>query len=198
MADPTYSTDTDAVGVLITTEFGGPPVATGLDGYKLKNVYPYLYNPTVYVPPLDQSEGALALQEQEWVGEIQYLDSVDEAFLDGGEIGADVVFENPLDTVADTTGFHERSAGENVVDYDLGTDPAVSGGIAYGVTEAPAEVVETPSEVPQEGTETPFVHPHLEVAPVPVAAPVAVTESVVVEAPVVEEAPVVAPVESQE
>lgn len=109
-----YSTDVDAVGTLITTEFGGPPQLQpagvpnfqgyGAKGQGLTEVYPYLYNPTVDVPPQDEAEGGLALQEQEWVAEVEYIESVDPLLLAGADIGPEVVFENPLDTVSENDG----------------------------------------------------------------------------------------------
>jgi hypothetical protein len=144
----TYSQDTDAVGVLITTEFGGPPQnfpagvpnfqGYGTSGQGVEAVYPYLYNPTVDVPPTDESEGALDLQEQEWVGEVQYLQENDPQFLTGADITADVVFENPLDTV----NANAIDVGTNTVDYDRVSDVPSGGPFAYGVSEDAAPTSE--------------------------------------------------------
>jgi hypothetical protein len=155
----TYSTDTDAVGTLLTTEWGNPPQLQpagvpnfqgyGASGQGLEEVYPYLYNPTVDVPPLDESEGGLALQEQEWVGEVQYLQEEDPEFLEGADITEDVVFENPLDTLsAADTSLAARSAGENVVDFDREVDPGVDTPVADGVTEETTKVEEKEEVTP--------------------------------------------------
>ena len=158
----TNSIDTDMSGTLLTTEWGNPPQSqpAGVDNYQgygatgqgIEKVYKYLYDPTDNSAPLDESEGGLALQEQEWVGEVEYLQEADPEFIEGGDITGDVVFENPLDTLsAADTSTQESSAGENVVDYDYEEDPAV-GQVAFGVTEG-AEEAETASETPQEGSE---------------------------------------------
>jgi len=149
----TNSTDTDAVGTLLTTEWGNPPQLQpagvrnfqgyGAKGQGIETTYPYLYDPTDNVPPLDESEGGLALQEQEWVGEVEYLQANDPQFLAGADITADVPFENPLDTLsAADTSLAARSAGENIVDYDRGADAGAPGQpVAYGVTEESAPEV---------------------------------------------------------
>jgi hypothetical protein len=186
----TPSIDTDMSGTLITTEWGNPPQSqpAGVDNYQgyglggLQQVYKYLYDPADNTAPLLESEGGLAAQEQKWVGEVQILQQADPAFL-AGEIVADVVFENPLNTLNEET--RARSAGENVVDFDAVVDPIVPDPIAYGVTEE-TKVEETPAEAPQEVVEAPVVAETPVVAPEPV------------EAPVVDEAPVEAPVENQE
>ena len=116
------------------------------------------------------------------MGEVEILQQADPAFL-AGEIVADVVFENPLDTLNENA--RPRSAGENVVDFDAVVDPIVPDPIAYGVTEE-TKVEETPAEASQEVVEAPVVAETPVVAPEPV------------EAPVVDEAPVEAPVETQE
>src|ERR1700723_2861397 len=101
MANVPYPTDVDMTATLITTEFGGPAKtpsnAAQPQAYNLAAVYPGMYNPA-FTPPQDESEGGLALQEQEWVEEITYLEDMDpdEAFAD---VGNEVVFENPLDTL---------------------------------------------------------------------------------------------------
>jgi hypothetical protein len=189
----TPSIDTDMSGTLLTTEWGNPPQSqpAGVDNYQgygatgqgLQKVYKYLYDPADNTAPLDESEGGLALQEQKWVGEVEILQQADPAFLTG-EIVADVVFENPLDTLNENA--RARSAGENIVDFDAVVDPIVPNPIAYGVTEETPVVEDTVSEPTQEGTEV------TEVAETPVVAP----EPVVT--PVADEAPVVAPVENQE
>jgi len=188
----TPSIDTDMSGTLLTTEWGNPPQLqpAGVDNYQgygaanqgVEKVYKYLYDPADNVAPLLESEGGLGAQEQKWVGEVQILQQADPAFL-AGEIVADVVFENPLNTLNEET--RARSAGENVVDFDAVVDPIVPDPIAYGVTEE-TKVEETPAEAPQETVEAPVVAETPVVAPEPV------------EAPVVDEAPVEAPVENQE
>ena len=160
----TNSTDTDMSGTLLTTEWGNPPQSqpAGVDNYQgygatgqgIEKVYKYLYDPADNVPPLDESEGGLALQEQEWVGEVEFIQQADPEFIEGGDITGDVVFENPLDTLSDAdTSAQERSAGENVVDFDREVDPAVTNPVADGVTEGAEEEAETASETPQEGSE---------------------------------------------
>lgn len=67
-------TDTDQVGYLITTEWGGPPVTTGLDSYKVANVYPYVFQPSTHSPPSDYSTD-VAQQQTEWTAEVALLAS---------------------------------------------------------------------------------------------------------------------------
>jgi len=173
----TYSTDVDAVGTLLTTEWGNPPQLQpagvpnfqgyGASGQGIEEVYPYLYNPTVDVPPLDESEGGLNLQEQEWVGEVQYLQAADPKYLAGANITADVPFENPLDTLNENA----ISVGTHIVDYDRSNDVVV-GPIAYGVEERTEEVAETPSAPspdvfqPLEASVAPEVAPEASETPV--------------------------------
>lgn len=65
-------TDTDQVGYLITTEWGGPPVSTGLDAYKIQNVYPYVFEPATHTPPASYSTD-VAQQQTEWVALVALL-----------------------------------------------------------------------------------------------------------------------------
>jgi hypothetical protein len=111
-------------------------------GQGLQNVYPYLYDPTDFVPPTDESEGALSLQEQEYIGEVQYIQENDPSFL-SGEITQDVVFENPLDTLNENA----IDVGTNVVDIDRVSDVPSNGPFAFGVEE---HVEATTAEVADE------------------------------------------------
>ncbi len=174
----TPSTDIDMSGTLITTEWGNPPQLqpAGVDNYQgygasgqgVEKVYKYLYDPTDNVAPLDESEGGLDLQEQEWVGEVEFIEQADPEFIEGGDITGDVIFENPLDTL----NKNAAGVGENDVDFDREVDPAVENPVADGVEEETTEEAETPSETPQQGSEAteaaeaPVVAPEVSEAPV--------------------------------
>jgi hypothetical protein len=157
MANIANPTDTDMSGTLITTEFGGPVVRPGNPQlYNLKPVYPGIYNPA-FTPPPDQSEGGLALQEQEWVQEIEYLEAVDPDFLTGADIGTEVVFENPLDTLTENDSELPSDNTFTVVTADLETDIAETD---FG-DEVPESIPEDAVVAPKgtEATVTPGV-PH--------------------------------------
>lgn len=186
----TYSTDVDASGTLLTTEWGNPPQLQpagvpnyqgyGATGQGVEEVYKYLYDPTDNVPPQDEAEGGLALQEQEWVQEVVYLEDVDPEFIEGGDIGPEVVFENPLDTVDENatiasdetfTVFTDGDASgpdESNIEVDIGDEPAQDELVEDAVTE-------TPSDAPQEGSEATEAETAPVVAPETSEAPVATT-----------------------
>ena len=125
----TNSTDTDMSGTLLTTEWGNPPQSqpAGVDNYQgygatgqgIEKVYKYLYDPADNVPPLDESEGGLALLEQEWVGEVEFIQQVFQAQgafgagkLAGLENGQDVLFHREF---AEDGGFLGEVANVFVV-----------------------------------------------------------------------------------
>ena len=197
MTNVPYPTDTDMAGTLITTEFGGPVKTAGNPQlYDLAPIYPGMYDPD-FTPPTDESEGGLALQEQEWVEEIEYLEDVDPdiAFAD---VGSEVVFANPLDTLGPTADADKLSdSTDTVVVADLPTDVGedVSGGAYDEVEEtAPeessvAESVSEPVVAEQAESSAPAEEPAAEATTAAVEAP---------EAPQATETPAEAPVASED
>ncbi len=160
MAD---SIDTDAVGTLITTEWGNPPQlqpagvpnfqgygGTGIAVQGVEAVYPYLYNSGVDVPPVDETN-PLELQEKEWVEQVDYIEANDPDLLNQENVSStEVVFENPLDTV------EAEAAGIPDAIYDVSHDTVDDHGEDL-LTEAPVEAGTAPEVVgdPEADSEAP-------------------------------------------